>query len=184
MTAPVKRPVASGGPGNFLRVHSARGGAFWNPTRLALSDVQIGVRYAIAMSTNAGSLVLFDRRYGRIRAYITLSLKGHWKGGPLHLAFGEHVIGSEVEAAMKVACAQSGAVPVEFTAPQVAPESGPPHHEWFVAFEQTPDDLRAFDNISTGRFLTRTPTTQIRSREKFSARVLFARCQGVRLQFI
>ena len=116
-----------------------------NPTRLPLSDVQTGVRYAIAMSTNAG---LWSYLIGDTVEFVGTSpyrLKVTGRVAHYISAFGEHVIGSEVEAAMKEACAQSSAVPVEFTvAPQVAPESGPPHHEWFVAFEQTPDDLLAF----------------------------------------
>jgi hypothetical protein len=55
------------------------------------------------------------------------------------------VIGEEVERAMTKACTAHRATTVEFTvAPQVNPESGPPYHEWLVAFDVLPDDAAAF----------------------------------------
>ncbi len=63
-------------------------------------------------------------------------------------AFGEHVIGEEVEKAMKEALSKnSEAEIVEFTvAPQVTPSSGLPYHEWFVEFSSQPKDLLKFTN--------------------------------------
>ncbi len=61
-------------------------------------------------------------------------------------AFGEHVIGKEVEESMTHALQQCGGSITEFTvAPQITPESQePPYHEWFVEFERLPSDLTAF----------------------------------------
>ena len=55
-------------------------------------------------------------------------------------AFGEHVIGEEVEKAMKVTMEKFPEVDlVEFTvAPQVTPGLGLPHHEWFIEFANPP----------------------------------------------
>jgi hypothetical protein len=49
-------------------------------------------------------------------------------------AFGEHVIGEEVEKAMKFTMQKFPEVElVEFTvAPNVAPAEGMPHHEWLM----------------------------------------------------
>jgi hypothetical protein len=60
-------------------------------------------------------------------------------------AFGEHVIGKEVEAAMLQATANTDIKVVEFTvAPQVSPpEGGLPYHEWFVEFDTVPTDMAA-----------------------------------------
>jgi hypothetical protein len=57
-------------------------------------------------------------------------------------AFGEHVIGKEVEEAMLRTCEKVNAKVTEFTvAPQINPEPGSkPYHEWFVEFDQLPDD--------------------------------------------
>jgi hypothetical protein len=118
------------------------------PTRLSLAEVQKGQRYAILLTTNAGlwSYLIGDtiefvslRPYrikvtGRIAHYIS--------------AFGEHVIGSEVEWAMEKACSVTGCRVLEFTvAPQVNPAEGAPYHEWFVAFDQEPEDLEVFMHV-------------------------------------
>ena len=60
-------------------------------------------------------------------------------------AFGEHVIGEEVEAAlMQVANNQKVSV-VEFTvAPMIAQNKGKSYHEWFIEFENLPADLDDF----------------------------------------
>jgi hypothetical protein len=63
-------------------------------------------------------------------------------------AFGEHVIGEEVEKAMKYAVSkQPGTDVIEFSvAPQVNPKEGLPLHEWFIEFRRLPKDLQAFEN--------------------------------------
>ena len=54
-------------------------------------------------------------------------------------AFGEHVIGKEVETAMQQACQESDVQVKEFTvAPKIDPEEGLPYHEWFIEFENSP----------------------------------------------
>ncbi|MCK5470810.1 MAG: GH3 auxin-responsive promoter family protein, partial [Cyclobacteriaceae bacterium] len=62
-------------------------------------------------------------------------------------AFGEHVIGEEVEKAMKLATDKFNEVEtIEFTvAPQVTPGEGLPLHEWFVEFSNPPDDMKRFE---------------------------------------
>lgn len=124
-----------------------------NPTRLRLPDVEIGKNYALVLNTNAGlwgysigDTVKFLSKdpyriivSGRIKHYIS--------------AFGEHVIGEEVDFAMREASAAFGAEVVEFhVAPQVNPPEGQlPYHEWFVEFSKPPQNLDAFaqalDNI-------------------------------------
>lgn len=57
-------------------------------------------------------------------------------------AFGEHVIGKEVEQAMKVALDRFGFQINEFTvAPQINPTEGLPYHEWLVEADALPEDL-------------------------------------------
>ena len=52
-------------------------------------------------------------------------------------AFGEHVIGKEVETALQIALDKYPGEVNEFhVAPQVNPEQGLPYHEWFVEFKQ------------------------------------------------
>ena len=60
-------------------------------------------------------------------------------------AFGEHVIGKEVETAMKQAIEDTDIRIKEFTvAPQISPSEGLPYHEWLVEFENQPENLEAF----------------------------------------
>lgn len=117
-----------------------------NPTRLRLSEVETGVNYAIILTTNAG---LWAYNIGDTVEFTStnpyrLLVSGRVK----HFisAFGEHVIGKEVEAAMNVTAREAGVKIIEYTvAPQISPtDGGLPHHEWWVEFDQVPDDIEAF----------------------------------------
>jgi phenylacetate-coenzyme A ligase PaaK-like adenylate-forming protein len=117
-----------------------------NPTRINLKDVEIDKNYALIMNTSAGlwgyslgDTVKFVSKNpykivvsGRIKHYIS--------------AFGEHVIGEEVEQALMGVAASEDVDVIEFTvAPQVAPvDGGLPYHEWFIEFGKEPKDLAAF----------------------------------------
>lgn len=117
-----------------------------NPKRLSLVDVELDKNYALILNTNAG---LWGYSIGDTIKFVS---KNPYKilvtGRIKHFisAFGEHVIGEEVEhAILSVANAEEVEI-IEFTvAPQVNPPSGElPYHEWFVAFAEQPKDLKAF----------------------------------------
>lgn len=117
------------------------------PTRLSISDVELGVNYALIIHSNAG---LWGYSIGDTIKFVSknpyrIIVSGRIK----HFisAFGEHVIGEEVEKAMQYTCEKfPGTGIVEFTvAPQVTPEAGLPLHEWYVSFSRRPDDLTAFE---------------------------------------
>ena len=116
-----------------------------NPTRISIKDVQIGVNYVIILNTNAG---LWGYNIGDTVEFT--SLKPHRikvTGRIKHFisAFGEHVIGKEVEKALNDAIKGTDINISEFTvAPQVNPENGLPYHEWFIEFENEPENLDAF----------------------------------------
>jgi hypothetical protein len=116
------------------------------PTRISLEDVELDKNYALILNTNAGlwgyslgDTVKFVSKNpykivvtGRIKHYIS--------------AFGEHVIGEEVEQALMSVANQEGVDVIEFTvAPQVNPPLGQlPYHEWFIEFGKEPKDMAAF----------------------------------------
>ena len=120
-----------------------------NPTRLTLQDIELNVNYALILSSNAGlwaynigDTIKFVSKdphrivvTGRIKHFIS--------------AFGEHVIGEEVEAALLKSSEQENINIIEFTvAPQVNPEEGGlPYHEWFIEFEEVPNNLESFASI-------------------------------------
>jgi hypothetical protein len=119
-----------------------------NPKRVNIEDVELGKNYAVIINSNAGlwgysigDTIKFVSKNpyrilvtGRIKHFIS--------------AFGEHVIGEEVEKAMKFTMEKFPEVEiVEFTvAPQVTPKEGLPHHEWFIEFSKTPDNIEAFSS--------------------------------------
>lgn len=116
------------------------------PVRVSLAGVKLNTNYAIILNTNAG---LYGYNIGDTVKFVSLNpyrIKVTGRIKHFISAFGEHVIGEEVEAAMlQVSTALGGSV-TEFTvAPQVnPPEGGLPYHEWLISFEQLPSNLEAF----------------------------------------
>ena len=120
-----------------------------NPKRYTIGEVELNVNYVLIISTNAGlwaynigDTIQFTSLQpyrvivsGRIKHYIS--------------AFGEHVIGKEVEHALKEAMENTDIRVNEFTvAPQIAPQTGLPYHEWFIEFDPEssgePNNLEEF----------------------------------------
>ncbi len=116
-----------------------------NPTRLSLKDVKAGENYAMIINSNAG---LWGYNLGDTIKFIStepyrLMVTGRTK----HYisAFGEHVIGEEIEGSLLKAADEEGIKIIEFTvAPMVEQEKGKSYHEWFIEFEKTPADLSSF----------------------------------------
>ncbi|MGL2962641.1 GH3 family domain-containing protein [Flavobacterium sp. RSB2_4_14] len=113
--------------------------------RYTIGEVELNVNYVLIISTNAGlwaynigDTVQFTslKPYrvivsGRIKHYIS--------------AFGEHVIGKEVECALQEAMENTDVRVNEFTvAPQIGPKSGLPYHEWFIEFQNEPENMDEF----------------------------------------
>ncbi|MUP45136.1 GH3 auxin-responsive promoter family protein [Gramella sp. BOM4] len=120
-----------------------------NPRRLLLDEVELGVNYVMIVSTNAG---LWAYNVGDTIQFTSLKpFRVIVSGRIKHFisAFGEHVIAKEVEEAMNEAVSKTKAAISEFTvAPQINPEGGQlPYHEWFVEFEEEPEDLDTFAEI-------------------------------------
>jgi hypothetical protein len=116
-----------------------------NPTRISLADVKLGVNYVIILSTNAG---LWGYNIGDIVEFVSLHPHRIIVSGRIkHFisAFGEHVIGKEVEIALNLQTENTNIRINEFTvAPQITPLSGLPYHEWFIEFENKPENLEQF----------------------------------------
>jgi len=115
-----------------------------NPKRLTIGEVEIGVNYVMIISTNSG---LWAYNLGdTVQFTSTKPYRVIVSGRIKHFisAFGEHVIGKEVEEAMNKAISKFNFSITEFTvAPQITPsEEKLPYHEWLVEFENAPDDLQ------------------------------------------
>jgi hypothetical protein len=116
-----------------------------NPTRLSLKDVKVGENYAMIINSNAG---LWGYNLGDTVKFVStdpyrLVVTGRTK----HFisAFGEHVIGEEVEASLLKAASESNIRITEFTvAPFISSDEGKSFHEWFIEFENNPSNLGDF----------------------------------------
>jgi hypothetical protein len=103
--------------------------------------VELGINYVLIISTNAGlwGYNIGDTQFTSLKPY-RIIVSGRIK----HYisAFGEHVIGKEVECALKEAMEGTNIRVNEFTvAPQISPVA---YHEWFIEFENEPEDDATF----------------------------------------
>jgi hypothetical protein len=107
------------------------------PKRLTIKEVEKETNYVLVVSTNAG---LWGYNTGDTVEFTSLvparvKVTGRYK----HFisAFGEHVIGSEVEKALRETLINEKISLKEFTvAPNVNPKKGLPFHQWWIEFDQ------------------------------------------------
>ncbi|WP_207503975.1 GH3 auxin-responsive promoter family protein [Telluribacter humicola] len=120
-----------------------------NPKRLSIGEVEVGKNYAVVINSNAG---LWGYSIGDTVKFVSTNPYRVIVSGRIkHFisAFGEHVIGEEVEKALRYAMERHPETEVvEFTvAPMVTPpEGGLPYHEWLIEFATPPQDPEAFAN--------------------------------------
>jgi hypothetical protein len=113
-----------------------------DPQRVSLADVKVGQQYALIINSNAG---LWGYDIGDMVRFVStdpyrLVVTGRTK----HFisAFGEHVIGEEVEYAIREAALQLAVGVTEFTvAPRVSSDGSRSYHEWFIEFDQVPSSI-------------------------------------------
>jgi hypothetical protein len=144
-----------GNPGLLLRLDS---GIFFefvpaerffeeNPPRLTIADVELGKQYAVVLTSNAG---LWAYSLGDTVRFVDLHPHRVVVTGRIkHFlsAFGEHVIGEEVEAALREAVRQHPETEVtEFTvAPLISDDkTQPSRHQWLIEFATPPHDAASF----------------------------------------
>jgi len=116
-----------------------------HPARLQLKDVKIGENYVMIINNNAG---LWGYNIGDTVKFVSIEpyrlvVTGRIK----HFisAFGEHVIGEEVEQALMKTADEENVHITEFTvAPMVEDIDGKSYHEWFIEFENKPANMSAF----------------------------------------
>ncbi len=147
-----------GNPGLLLRLDS---GIFFefvpaerffeeNPPRLTIAEVELGQQYAVVLTSNAG---LWAYSLGDTVRFVDLHPHRVVVTGRIkHFlsAFGEHVIGEEVEAALREAVRQHPETEVtEFTvAPLISDDQAQPsRHEWLIEFAYPPHNAASFANV-------------------------------------
>jgi len=117
-----------------------------NPKRLSLAEVMINVNYALIINSNAG---LWGYSLGDTIKFISLNpylIKVTGRTKQYISAFGEHVIVEEVDQSIAYACIHTHSSVLEYhVAPEVQPSEGLPYHEWFIEFEEIPNDIKLFE---------------------------------------
>jgi hypothetical protein len=120
-----------------------------NPRRLSIGEVETGRNYAVIVNNNAG---LWGYSLGDTVKFVSTDpYKVLVTGRIKHFisAFGEHVIGEEIEKALKYALERHPETEVvELTvAPMVNSVDGRlPYHEWLVEFAARPNNMEQFAN--------------------------------------
>lgn len=118
------------------------------PTRYSLAEVKLDEQYALIINNNAG---LWGYNIGDTVKFVSLNpYRVVVTGRVKHFisAFGEHVIGEEVEQSMLKATQAMDAQVIEFTvAPFIQQAAGKSYHEWLIAFEKQPKDIQSFATL-------------------------------------
>lgn len=112
------------------------------PRRYHIGEVELGVNYAILLSTNAG---LWAYSIGDTIKFVSLDpprIKVTGRIKHYTSAFGEHIIAEEAEAVMSEAVKRFNLKVNEFhLAPMVNPVEGLPYHEWLIEWDERPANI-------------------------------------------
>lgn len=118
------------------------------PNAISLSEVELGIHYAIVITTNAG---LWRYQLGDTVEFTSLSpFRIRLTGRIKHFinAFGEELIIDNALEAMKTACQKTNAVVNEWTvAPCFRTSKNGGAHEWVIEFEQQPNNIEYFKHV-------------------------------------
>ena len=116
-----------------------------NDSVIPLSNVELGINYAVVITTNAG---LWRYQIGDTIRFTCLSpyriqVTGRTKH---HInAFGEELIIDNVEKALGKVCAKTKSIISNYTAAPIFMEEGTKGaHEWIIEFEKTPESITEF----------------------------------------
>ena len=122
------------------------------PKALTLEEVELGVTYALVISTNGG---LWRYMIGDTIEFTSLHpFKIKIAGRTKHYinAFGEELMVGNAESALEKACEVTGALIENYTAAPIYFDGGANGaHEWIIEFKQEPGDLEQFREVLDGR---------------------------------
>lgn len=116
-----------------------------NPETVTLSEVEIGKQYAMVITTSGG---LWRYKIGDTIEFTSTTphlfrITGRTK--QFINAFGEELIVDNADKALEAACAQTNSKVLEYTAaPLYFNGTSAGAHEWFIEFEEKPDDMNHF----------------------------------------
>ena len=117
-----------------------------NFNRLPLEGVSLGVDYVMVVSTVAG---LWAYNTGDVVSFVSINpykIVFSGRAAQYCSAFGEHVIEKEVQSALVEALRCCGGQVSEYTVcPKIEKKSQLSHHQWFIEFKKTPNNLSHFE---------------------------------------
>jgi len=119
-----------------------------NQRVIRLAEVEIGVNYAIVISTNSGLfryLIGDTIRFTSLKPY-RIKITGRTKH---HInVFGEELMIENTDRAISIACQSTNSQVIDYTvAPIFMSEKQKGAHEWIIEFKQIPKDINLFTNI-------------------------------------
>ena len=121
------------------------------PRAIPLESVELGKRYAVVISTNAG---LWRYKIGDTVRFTSLApYRIRITGRTKHFlnAFGEEVVVENAEAAIAAACQATNTTVRDFTAAPIyfagAADGSRGGHQWLIEFTQTPPDTTHFTAV-------------------------------------
>jgi GH3 auxin-responsive promoter len=118
------------------------------PTAYTIENVELGINYAMVISTNAG---LWRYLIGDTVKFTSLSpAKIVITGRTKHYinSCGEELMVDNAERALSIACEVAAAEIDNYTvAPVYGTDGQPGHHEWLIEFIQAPQDLQRFMEV-------------------------------------
>lgn len=118
-----------------------------NPRIYNLSEIAIGVNYAMVITTNAG---LWRYQLGdTVQFTSTDPYRIIVSGRTKHYlnVFGEELMIHNTDKAIHMACEKTHAIVNEYTVAPLFMEAGSGAHEWFIEFEKEPNNLEYFAHV-------------------------------------
>ncbi len=119
-----------------------------DPKTVSLESVELGVNYAVVISTNAG---LWRYQLGDTVEFTSINpFRIRITGRTKHFinAFGEELMIDNVNQALKIACEKTNSVINEWTAaPKFLEEGKSGAHEWIIEFKKEPDNKAYFTEV-------------------------------------
>jgi hypothetical protein len=123
--------------------------------RHLVGDIELGVRYAIAITSCAGvwSYLVGDTVIFESRTPPLLRFAGRTKN--FLSAFGEHLIEEEIEKAVAFAAQETGVATTDFHVGPIFPSTptSPGHHLYLIEFRASPPDLASFAKLIDAKLI-------------------------------
>lgn len=119
-----------------------------NPKAIGLEEVELGVNYAIVITTNSGLWRYLPGDTVMFTSNTPYRIKVTGRTKHFVNAFGEEVMVENTDMALAKTCMQTGTIVNEYTVAPVYFQGGNKGgHQWLIEFERAPADMRLFNEL-------------------------------------